>query len=90
MKPKKVPIRQCTACRTGKPKRELLRIVRSPEGEIAVDFTGKANGRGAYICPTIYCFELAFKQKGLERSFKQNVPAEIYTQLKAEMEEFND
>ena len=89
LKPRKVPLRKCTGCQEMKNKRELIRVVRTNAGEFSLDHTGKKSGRGAYICPTLFCFELAFKQKGLERSFKQSVPAEIYDRLKTEMEEFN-
>jgi predicted RNA-binding protein YlxR (DUF448 family) len=69
-----------------KNKRELLRVVRTQEGDFLLDATGKKSGRGAYICPTGACFERAFKQKGLERSFRQPVPPEIYGQLRAQLE----
>ena len=85
MKPKKIPIRQCTACRTGKPKRELLRIVRSPEGNISVDFTGKANGRGAYICHDPACLTKARKIRALERAFKCAIADEVFAALETQI-----
>ena len=86
MKPKKIPMRMCVGCREMKPKRELVRIVRSPEGEVHVDMTSKAQGRGAYICPGIECLEKAQKTKGLERAFEQKIPAEVYQALRGEIE----
>lgn len=84
--PKKIPMRQCLGCREMKPKRELIRVVRSPEGVIALDFNGKANGRGAYVCPQTECLKKAQKSKALERAFSAAVPGEIYERLFAEME----
>jgi hypothetical protein len=69
-----------------KDKRELIRVVRTEEGDFILDATGKKSGRGAYVCPVAVCLETAFKQKGLERSFKQPVPPEIYAQLKNEIQ----
>lgn len=70
-----------------KPKRELIRAVRSPEGEISLDFKGKAPGRGAYICPDAQCLKKAIKARALERAFSAPVPPEIYEKLTAQMEE---
>ena len=81
MKTKKLPERFCLGCQKSLPKKSLVRIVRSPEGEYAVDATGKLPGRGAYICPKAECFEKAQKSRGLERSFKGKVPQEVYEQL---------
>lgn len=69
-----------------KNKREMIRVVRTDEGVFSLDFTGKKSGRGAYVCPDRGCLEKAFKHKGLDRSFKQAVPPEVYEALKAEME----
>ena len=69
-----------------KPKKELLRVVRSPEGEVSLDATGKKPGRGAYICPNVECLAKAQKSKGLERSFKAPVPKDVYEQLLQELE----
>lgn len=84
--PKKIPMRQCTGCREMKPKRELIRVVRSPENEIALDFKGKAQGRGAYVCHSQECLKKAIKSKALERSLEVSIPDEIYLQLKEQME----
>lgn len=87
--PKKVPLRQCTGCREMKPKRELIRVVRSPENEISLDFKGKAPGRGAYVCPNMDCLKKAIKSKALERAFNTKIPDEIYQQLEEQMETEN-
>ena len=86
MKPKKIPMRLCLGCGEMKPKRELIRVVRSPEGEVSLDFGGKKNGRGAYICPNPECLKKARKSRALERAFDAPIPAEIYEQLTAELE----
>lgn len=83
---KKQPLRQCIGCREMKGKKELLRIVRTPENEIVLDTTGKKNGRGAYVCRSISCLEQAVKNKGLERSFKMSISTEVYEGLKKEFE----
>ena len=83
---KKIPMRQCLGCREMFPKRELIRVVRSPEGEITLDFKGKAPGRGAYLCPNPECLKKARKSRALERAFDAPIPAEIYEQLTAELE----
>lgn len=87
MKQRKIPLRKCTGCQQMKNKKELIRIVRSEEGEFALDTTGKKPGRGAYICPTKECLEKAHKSKGLERSFKSAVPKEVYEQLMQQLKE---
>ena len=79
-------MRKCTGCLEMKNKRELIRVVRGEADGFSLDFTGKKTGRGAYVCPRMDCFEKAYKHKGLERSFRQPVPPEVYEQLKAEME----
>ncbi len=83
---KKIPMRQCLGCREMKPKRELIRVVRSPEGEISLDFKGKAPGRGAYICPALACLKQAIKAKALERAFSTQIPEAVYEKLNEEME----
>lgn len=83
---KKIPMRQCLGCREMKPKRELIRVVRSPEGEISLDFKGKAPGRGAYICPAPACLKQAIKAKALERAFSTQIPEAVYERLNEEME----
>ena len=84
--PGKIPMRQCLGCREMKAKKDLIRVVRSPEGEISLDFRGKKSGRGAYICPNPDCLKKAMKSKAIERAFSSAVPAEIYEKLKEEME----
>ena len=84
-KPKKIPQRQCTGCGESKPKRELIRVVRSPEGEISIDFTGKKSGRGAYLCPDDKCLKKALKTKKLSRSLECEIPEEIYGALAEEI-----
>ena len=82
---KKVPMRQCTGCGKHVEKKELIRIVRTKEDLIEIDFTGKKNGRGAYICNSVECLRIAQKHKSLERSLKVTIPAEIYKELEKEM-----
>ena len=84
---KSIPLRMCCVCRESKEKKELLRIVKNKDGEIFIDPTGKANGRGAYICPSSECLQKAVKSKGLERSFKMPIPKEVYEMLAKEMGE---
>ena len=84
--PKKIPMRQCTGCREMKAKRELIRVVKSPEGEISLDFKGKAAGRGAYLCPNPACLKQAIKTRALERALSTAIPEEIYADLTAQME----
>ncbi len=86
MKPKKIPLRMCLGCNEMKPKAELLRVVKSPEGSVSLDSTGKKNGRGAYICHNSECLEKAVKTKRLERTFSMAVPNEVFESLKKEME----
>ena len=83
---KKVPLRQCIGCGQMKGKKEMMRILRTTEGEIVLDMTGKKNGRGAYLCPAMECLKKAVKNKGLERSFKMAIPPEVYQALEKEME----
>ena len=83
---KKIPMRQCLGCREMKPKKELIRVVRSPEGEISLDFKGKASGRGAYVCPDPKCLKKAIKARALERAFSAQIPQEIYERLESQME----
>ncbi|MBM6736781.1 YlxR family protein [Faecalicatena fissicatena] len=84
---KKVPMRKCVGCQEMKSKKEMLRIIRTQEGEFLLDATGKKNGRGAYICPSSECLSKAIRQKGLERSFKQAIPQDVYEMLEREMRE---
>ncbi len=83
---RKIPMRQCTGCREMKPKKELIRVVRSPEGEISIDFKGKKSGRGAYVCPDPACLRRAIKSRAFERAFDVKIPDEIYDNLSKEME----
>ena len=83
---KKIPMRQCLGCREMKPKRELIRAVKSPEGVISLDFKGKAAGRGAYICPSKDCLKKAIKGKALEKAFYSQIPPEVYEELERQME----
>jgi len=85
-KPKKIPQRQCVGCREMKEKRDLIRVVKSPEGEISLDFRGKKPGRGAYVCPAAECLKRARKSRALERAFSAQIPAEVYDALEEEME----
>ena len=82
---KKVPVRRCVGCNTQKPKKELVRIVRSPEGEVSVDLTGKRSGRGAYLCPSAACLAKARKAKRLEHAFGVPVPDEVFERLTEQM-----
>ena len=86
MKPKKIPMRMCVGCREMKEKRELIRIVRTPEGEVAIDVTGKRSGRGAYVCRQAECLKRAIRQKPLERQLEITLTPEISGALTAEME----
>ena len=83
--PKKIPLRQCLGCREMKPKPQLIRVVRSPQGEISLDFRGKKPGRGAYICPQGECLARARKSKALERAFSTAIPPEVYEALEEQM-----
>ena len=87
--PKKIPMRQCLGCREMRPKRELLRVVRSPEGAVTLDLRGKASGRGAYVCPNPECLKRAVKTKALSRAFETEIPQEVYDALLTEMEAAN-
>ncbi len=82
---RKIPMRKCVGCQEMKNKKEMIRIIRTQEGEFMLDATGRKNGRGAYICPSAECLKKAIKSKGLERSFKQSIPAEVYEALEKEM-----
>lgn len=83
---KKIPMRQCLGCREMKPKRELIRAVKSPDREVNLDFKGKMPGRGAYLCPNGECLKKAMKSKALERAFSVQIPEEIYEELRQQME----
>jgi len=81
---KKVPMRMCVACREMKPKKELLRVVRTPEGAVEVDRTGRKNGRGAYLCGTVDCLNKAVKTRALERALQQKIEDTVWETLKEE------
>ena len=85
---KKIPMRQCIGCGQMKSKKELLRILKTPEGEITMDVTGRKNGRGAYLCISGECLQRAVRTKGLERSFQMGIGQEIYERLEKEWERF--
>ena len=83
---KKIPQRQCMGCRERKAKRELIRVVRGVDGTVSLDFSGKLNGRGAYICPDPECLKKAIRSKSLDRSLEVTIPEEVYERLHREME----
>lgn len=85
--PKKIPMRQCVGCGDMHNKKEMMRVLKTPEGGIMLDKTGKKNGRGAYLCMTKECLIKAEKNKGLERSFKMSIPNDVYDSLKKEFDE---
>lgn len=87
MKVKKIPLRTCLGCRQSFPKKELLRVVKNAQGGIGFDITGRANGRGAYLCKKQECLAACLKSKALNRAFETNVPPEVYEQLKARLAE---
>ncbi len=79
-------MRKCVGCLEMKSKKEMIRVLKTSENTFELDTTGKKNGRGAYVCCSKECLEKAIKSKGLERSFKQPIPAEVYETLKKEMD----
>ena len=87
MSTKKIPLRHCIGCGEMKSKKEMIRVLKTAEDEIVLDATGRKNGRGAYLCPSMDCFKKAVKNKGLERSFKTAIPKEVYETLEKEMEQ---
>lgn len=90
MRPRKVPLRKCVACQEMMPKKELIRVVRTPDEEVLIDLTGKKSGRGAYLCGKLSCFKLAKKSKALDRALKQPVGDDIYDQLEADFIKLED
>ena len=88
--PKKIPMRQCVGCREMKPKKELIRVVRSPVGAVSLDFKGKLPGRGAYVCSSMTCLAKARKSRALERAFDAALPPEVYEALEQQMKEVPD
>ena len=85
IKPKKIPSRKCLGCMQSFPKKDLIRLVRSPEGDISLDFTGKKSGRGAYICQDAACFAKAKKAKRFEKNLECQIPEEVYLSLEEEL-----
>ena len=83
---KKIPQRQCMGCRERKEKRAMIRVVRTPEGEVTLDFSGKKNGRGAYLCPNPDCLKKAIRAKSLDRSLEVTIPQQVIDRLEKEME----
>ena len=84
---KKKPMRKCLGCNEMKPKKELIRAVKSPEGEISIDLTGKKSGRGAYICRSAECFRLARKARRFEKAFSCQISEEVYDAMEKELTE---
>ena len=82
---KKIPLRKCIGCGEMKPKKEMIRVLKTPENDVVLDITGKKNGRGAYLCNGMDCFRKAVGNKGLERSLQMAIPSEIYTELEKEL-----
>ena len=85
MQKKKIPLRKCTGCGEMKPKKELVRVVKTPDDEVLIDLTGRVNGRGAYICPDAQCLKIARKSKRIEKSFQMQIPDEIYDKMEEEL-----
>ena len=85
MREKKIPLRKCSGCGEMKPKKELIRVVRSPEGEVSLDLTGRMAGRGAYVCPSLPCLQAERKARRLERSFGCAIPPEVYDRMEQEL-----
>ena len=85
MQQKKIPLRKCTGCGEMKPKKELVRVVKTPEDEILIDLTGRKNGRGAYICRDVECLKKARKAKRIEKSFRCSIPDEVYDKMEEEL-----
>ena len=86
-KKRKIPERQCLGCNEHKPKAELLRVVRTPEGEIHLDFRGKMNGRGAYICHSLECLKKARKSRRIDRNLGCDIPEEVYDRMEKELKD---
>ena len=82
---RKKPQRQCVGCRDMKDKKDLIRVIKTPEDLINIDITGKKNGRGAYLCNSLDCFKKAKNNKALERSLKRNIPVDVYEELEKEL-----
>ena len=87
MQNKKIPMRMCSGCKEHLPKRDMVRVVRTPEGEIVLDLTGKKSGRGAYVCRSLACLQKARKRRAFERVLDCPIPEEVYNRLEEEMSE---
>lgn len=87
MTPKKIPLRRCSGCGESKPKKELVRVVRAPDGSVSLDLKGKQPGRGAYVCPSKACLVKARKGKRFERALEVQIPQEVYDAMEAQMEQ---
>jgi hypothetical protein len=87
---KKIPLRKCVGCGDMKEKKQLMRVLRSEDGSISLDTTGKKNGRGAYVCMNAECLKAARKNKGLERSFKMSIPEDVYDTLEREFDKLGE
>ncbi len=87
MLPKKIPMRMCTGCGENRPKRELIRVVKQPDGSITLDVTGKKSGRGAYVCPNLTCLKAARKARRLEKTFACRIDDAVYEALEAQMQQ---
>ncbi len=85
MQSKKIPVRMCTGCKEHLPKRELVRVVRTPEGEVVLDTGGKRSGRGAYVCPKLSCLQKARKSRAIERVLACPIPEDVYDRMEKEM-----
>ncbi len=85
MQKKKIPLRKCTGCGEMKPKKELVRVVKTPEDKVLIDLTGRVNGRGAYICPNAECLKIARKSRRIEKSFQMQIPDEVYDRMEEEL-----
>ena len=85
---KKIPLRKCTGCGEMKPKKELVRVVKTPDDQVLIDLTGRVNGRGAYICPNAQCLKIARKSKRIERSFQMQIPDEVYDKMEEELKNY--
>lgn len=89
MKNKKVPMRQCVGCRELKNKKDLMRILKTPDNNVIFDDTGRMNGRGAYICPSVECLKKARRTKAIERSLDISIPDEVYDAIERQMSELD-
>lgn len=86
MQQKRIPLRKCTGCGEMKPKKELVRVVKGPDGDISLDLTGKKAGRGAYVCPDLACLQEARKARRFEKAFSCRIPEQVYVQMEEELQ----